>query len=390
MKKIIFTLFFLLILISFSKPAFAQKTLENCPYGLNYGGGGRPDIIVSDSQHDYLLKNIKKAGVCWVRIWLLWWDIENRPGIYNWEKYDYIIKKAHQQNLKILLTVHKTPQFYSNRPERETFYNCPPKDTAAFKKFISEAAKRYKEYVSIWQIGNEIYDNDCWQEADIYPEMLNSAVSIIRRHSPEAEFAAASISYYPGLGLEKFIKDWFSKTRENLNYTVIHVHRPYHPQVKDVINQVKNILQEINVDLPIIIGETSFNIKDNPQIDPFDQFKKRITTILENNVQKVFWFKHITGPWGPGLFEKTDNTYVKTPLFNQYKELITESGWYLENKINLSAGINLITLRYSSSPPLQCHFQQKIDNYFWTNITAQILPPGAYFIKCQEPVTWVP
>jgi len=404
-KKIFLAAFILWLFLAPVKNASAAKTLQDCPYGLNYGGGGRPDIVISGNKHNYLLENIKKSGVCWIKVWLLWWHIESQPGIYNWEKYDYIIKKAHQENLKVLLTIHKTPQFYSNKPDREKYYNCPPKNTLAFKKFVTKAVKRYKDYVSIWQIGNEVYDNDCWQETNIYPEMLNSAADIIRNYSPKAEIASASISYYPGLGIEKFIKEWLSETKENFNYIVIHAHRPNDWEVRNVIDQVRNIVQEVDIDVPFIIGETSFNIKDNPQINPFNLFKRRITIILENDVQKVFWFKHINGPWGPGLFEKTDSIYSKTPLFNLYKELISENGWYFPpgipppatptltpTPINLSVGNNLINFSQSTSAvnfPIQsCFYPQKRSRLFWYQYDAQTIPAGTYFIKCSQPVTW--
>jgi len=327
MKKLFYLIIVLSFLFIFFNPASAAKTLEACPYGINYGGGGRPDNNISCSDHQYLLGKVKESGVCWIRVWLLWLDVEKAPGQFNWSNYDCILDEAKKQNLKVVLTIDKTPRFYSVEPERSRFDLCPTDDIAAFERFVGQAVSRYQDKVSVWQIENESFSKSCFKNhPEGYSRMFNAAARIIREKAPQAKIATAGIAY--SNSIKKYIHDWLGETKTNFDIVAIHAHRRLDGEVRGVIGNVRSIMANLGISgKPIFLTETSFNVKDYPNVDPYANFKSRITSVLKYS-DKVFWFKHRTGPWGPGIVKKTSSSYSETPLFKTYKELITKAGWF--------------------------------------------------------------
>ncbi len=103
---------------------------------------------------------MRDTGLTLVRIFIIWDDIEHTPGVWNFERYDWIYNSAAANEIKIVATLcaedppgwaHQTP-FYHNR----TNLNDPAiRKRASF--YIEKVVNRYKRHPAqgVWLLMNE-------------------------------------------------------------------------------------------------------------------------------------------------------------------------------------------------------------------------------------------
>ncbi len=118
-----------------------------------------------------------------IRISAYWTEIEKTPSEYDWTDLDWMIKKAKENQTKILLTFGikaprwpecYIPKFYqSNKAERET----------ALLRFEKKLLKRYKgeKNIIMWQVENEPFlpFGDC-PVGTIDKELLEREISLVK------------------------------------------------------------------------------------------------------------------------------------------------------------------------------------------------------------------
>lgn len=96
------------------------------------------------------VKKIREAGIKIVRMDLLWSDIEKQRGIYDFSKYDKLVKSMNENNIKILFILDYANPLYDN--------NLSPYSNdgrRAFANFAKQAVGHYKNKQIIWEIWNE-------------------------------------------------------------------------------------------------------------------------------------------------------------------------------------------------------------------------------------------
>lgn len=105
---------------------------------------------------------MKKAGISWVRVDMLWSDIEPAPGKFSFEKYDRIINLLNENHIQVLAILHYSTDWASACGK----WNCPPKNNALFVNYTVRVIDRYKEKVKFWEIWNEPDSSVYWQPQD--------------------------------------------------------------------------------------------------------------------------------------------------------------------------------------------------------------------------------
>ncbi|HRO89852.1 MAG TPA: cellulase family glycosylhydrolase [Promineifilum sp.] len=101
-----------------------------------------------------LLRHLEALDVGWVKVQVSWKLHEPRPGEYNEELFgelDRLIDGANGQNVKVLLSVSKAPEW--SRPTTEM--DGPPSDYALFEGFMRYLATRYTGKVAAYELWNE-------------------------------------------------------------------------------------------------------------------------------------------------------------------------------------------------------------------------------------------
>lgn len=143
------------------------------------------------------LQLAKNSQIYWIRQQVAWKDIEDDSGAYYWAELDDIVEDVHNAGMKLLITVVKSPTWYTpggsdGLPAREHF--------GAFGRFMGAMAERYKGRVqaySIWNEQNRACENggDCSTaggsggyvaNANFYVDMLATVYQAIKAKDPHA------------------------------------------------------------------------------------------------------------------------------------------------------------------------------------------------------------
>ena len=101
-----------------------------------------------------LLRHLEALDAGWVKVQVSWKLHEPRPGEYNEELFgelDRLVDGADGQNIKVLLSVSKAPEW--SRPTTEM--DGPPSDYALFEGFMRYLATRYTGKVAAYELWNE-------------------------------------------------------------------------------------------------------------------------------------------------------------------------------------------------------------------------------------------
>lgn len=141
-------------------------------------------VNIADLSLAYLISDI---GFDWGKGYVNWATVEPEPGQYRWVDPDNVVKAFRDQEAKILMRIHGTPTWA--RPP-DSALSHPPEDMAAFGKFMTAVATRYKGEVAAYEIWNEPNLSYEWgnlqPDPATYTEMLKVAYTAIKAVDPEA------------------------------------------------------------------------------------------------------------------------------------------------------------------------------------------------------------
>ncbi len=130
------------------------------------------------------LRDMKKAGLNTVQLWVVWGWVESKPGSYNFEDYDKIISLAEEEGLQVVLSTiaaihpewihHEIPgsemvtsfgQKVVSVRRRECHFGLTPGGCIdnpevwrVMERFLKTAVSRYKDTSNLagWDIWNEL------------------------------------------------------------------------------------------------------------------------------------------------------------------------------------------------------------------------------------------
>jgi polysaccharide biosynthesis protein PslG len=164
-----------------SEGGIAQAAPANkLPPRVDFAAG----VNIADLSLAYLISDL---GFDWGKGYLNWATVEPEPGQFRWVDPDNIVKAFSDQEAKILMRIHGTPAWA--RPQGSALSH-PPEDMAAFGKFMTAVALRYKGKVAAYEIWNEPNLTYEWgnlsPDPALYTKMLKTAYTAIKAVDPEA------------------------------------------------------------------------------------------------------------------------------------------------------------------------------------------------------------
>jgi hypothetical protein len=167
--------------------SYANPSLENKVF---FPGKASFGVVV----HTPLAsENMKSVGVKWVRHEVSWNSIEQKKGSYDFTKLDLAINDFIKNKLNILLLL--------NLYERNPFYSVKVRNKdieyEGYSKFINALVQRYREKISIWEIGNEPEGdpNKILNNPHKYTVIARSIAKNIIKNAPKAHVAALSTAW---------------------------------------------------------------------------------------------------------------------------------------------------------------------------------------------------
>lgn len=135
------------------------------------------------------LDRVAASGATWLRLDVSWSDFEPAQGRYDWDEVDRVVAAARSRDLKVLGILGGMPAWI--RPAN-TEWNYGPRteaQRAAYARFASVAAQRYRDSIHAWEIWNEPNLPQFWQprpSVEDYGKLLKVAYPAVKAASPSA------------------------------------------------------------------------------------------------------------------------------------------------------------------------------------------------------------
>ncbi len=143
-----------------------------------------------------------------LRISFSWFEMEPEPGQYDFAFWDKVIPMAvDEYGLRLIPYVCYTPSWASSRPESDAVWTTPPKDLAAFGRFVRALVQRYKGRIHSWEIWNEPDIPEFWTgSTKQYAALLAEGSRAVRQADPAARVVLGGIARRPEF-LRELLRD---------------------------------------------------------------------------------------------------------------------------------------------------------------------------------------
>lgn len=131
------------------------------------------------------LRMARDGGFTWVRQQIHWRDQEGPSGNYVWGELDNIVADVNARGLKLLISIVRAPNFYTENGE-----NGMPANPQNLGDFVEALARHYKgkvHAIQIWNEQNLAYENGgqvSVKDGGRYVELLKEAYVRIKAVDP--------------------------------------------------------------------------------------------------------------------------------------------------------------------------------------------------------------
>jgi hypothetical protein len=154
------------------------------------------------------LEACRRAGASVLRISFSWSEMESTPGRYDFAFWDAVVPMAvDEYKLRLIPYVCYTPGWASSEPKRDAVWTTPPKDLAAFGRFVRALVDRYKNRIHSWEIWNEPDIPEFWTgSTKQYGVLLAEGSRAVRQADPTARVVLGGIARRPEF-LRELLRD---------------------------------------------------------------------------------------------------------------------------------------------------------------------------------------
>ncbi len=143
-----------------------------------------------------VIEQIQRLGMSWVKLDVMWRDLEPTAGVYNFDELDAVVAMLDQADLNILFTVWAAPGWTRSNAEE----SGPPDDFSAYAGFMRTLAERYQGRVQAYEIWNEPNLRREWNStrhpisAASYAELLRLSYEAVKAGDPNALVISAGLA----------------------------------------------------------------------------------------------------------------------------------------------------------------------------------------------------
>lgn len=287
------------------------------------------------------VKLMKKSGVGFVRMDILWDDVEPAEGKWDFEKYDRTLDLLDKAGIKVLALLD-----YNAVWAGEAWNTPPPADK--FTRYAETVVNRYKSKIKYWEIWNEPNQSIYWVPQDqmkAYTELLKSVYPAIKKADPTSQVLLGGLSGDLALSLGQVYqnggKDYFD---------ICNIHPFVSPMAADPAEELRQrfatveqiMVRNGDADKPIWITEigcpglprgvetANWWLGKNPtekQQADWVRFVFRECLKLRN-VKKVFWAFYRDTPnhflTGTDYFGLVRENFTKKPSYTAFRRLAEE------------------------------------------------------------------
>lgn len=190
------------------------------------------------------------AGAAWVRFDFEWRLLEKRPQIYDFSKFDDIVKKANGMDISIIAIL---PQWAAPNEDYLRVIKTPQ----MYAAYAAAVAKHYRENNRVvFQIGNEPDIEIFWNEKPdrtAYISYLKAAATAIKQVNPDARVISAGI-------LSEHAREWVAEMYQqgalaDVDDIGLHLYSQPDPPRFTAVEELRELIRQYNGPKGIAITE---------------------------------------------------------------------------------------------------------------------------------------
>lgn len=161
-------------------------------YGFDYG----IQVYFAGQDSQTLVNKVTALGMSWVKLQVLWHDVEPTKGQLDFAALDVIVDALEANDLNILLTVTSAPTW----ARVSTDENGPPDNFADFGAFMTALAQHYTARAQAYEIWHEPNLRREWNStvhaisANNYIELLRVGYNAVKVTDPQAVVISAGLA----------------------------------------------------------------------------------------------------------------------------------------------------------------------------------------------------
>lgn len=282
---------FLVIAFIFFQLVSCQKSKEHPPISKNEVGPKGIGVNIHGNLSEQEVKQIRDAGIKYVRVDLFWNSIEKEKGHYDFGQYDKLNQILKENNIKPYYVLD-----YSNKLYEKDHSIVTEQGRKAFGKYVKAIVKRFKGQNGIWEIWNEPNLEMFWNNQPGYKDyglLVETVAPIIKKYDKSGVVVAPAISGISDTSLE-WLKQLFKneKVVADLDAISVHPYRNTKPETTlEEYDKLKGIIDKYgHKDLPIISGEWGYPVNtktENVTITEQKQAEFLVRMFLINASQHI-------------------------------------------------------------------------------------------------------
>jgi hypothetical protein len=144
------------------------------------------------------IEHLQRLGLEWVKFQMSWKDVEPEQGMYQWNLWDQVIDAYAANNINIMLSVVKAPD-WARPNDDDKSVEGPPADPATYANFVTKVVERYAgkiQAVEVWDEQNLWYKAGGRERMDAagYVQLLQQAYRAIKAANPDVLVISGALS----------------------------------------------------------------------------------------------------------------------------------------------------------------------------------------------------
>jgi Cellulase (glycosyl hydrolase family 5) len=132
-----------------------------------------------------------------IRIDLPWQQVQPRPGVFDWDALDSVVRTARTNGMDVLITLRAISSWGTKLPanSKDLYHGASlPLDMSRWETFVSAMADRYRGGGVAYEIENEPNSKFWSGTMDEYLTLLKATFAVITRSDPQARVLSGALA----------------------------------------------------------------------------------------------------------------------------------------------------------------------------------------------------
>ena len=300
--------------------------IEGFHYAINGGRFDKPEAEVRKTVAAHAA-----LGVTHVRGDLTWAAIQPSADVWQWDKIDrsFSIYAEHGIEPQVLLG-YSTPWAVDPAPKQTDHasqWMFVPPDLDAWTRYVSEAAQRYADQVTFWEVWNEPDLWNFWRgDTEQYIELLRASYDAIHKNDPHAQVMTGGFATLMPHGGRRHVnlqRDVLLQAADAFDVHAFHQHGAFDAFANIVEGPLAEMRDAMPEPRPLYFNETAVG-RGQGHAYQAESLVKKVAFTRRRGAIGYAWFTLVSGesfPWGIMIRD-----HEPLPAYVAYNALIRELG----------------------------------------------------------------